>query len=77
MTPHRFLLDIHQEFVDDVRAAEVPRAEIAQRAWFNHVFAYHPELHHISIASGKENFGRCTDCARLEEKITAARKKGE
>ena len=43
-TPHRYLLDIHQEFLEDLHAAEVPANEICRRAWFSHVFAYHLEL---------------------------------
>ena len=77
MTPHRFICDIHQEYVEDMRAAEIPQSERCGRWWFGHVFTYHPELSHITIASGKENFGRCTTCADLEQKIKDARKTGD
>lgn len=76
MTPFRYLVDIHQEFVEDLRAAGIAEEDICARAWFSHIFAYHPELRHVTIASGKENFGRCTTCAGLEQKIADARKKG-
>ena len=77
MTPHRYMVDIHAEFTEDLRAAEVPDEQICARAWFAHVFAYHPELKHVTIASGKENFGRCTLCAQYEEEIKKARASGK
>eukprot|EP00965_Chrysotila_dentata_P095825 3167389-Pleurochrysis_carterae.AAC.1 len=37
------------------------------------MFRVAPELKGIGIASGKENFGRCTVCGDLEEAIRKAR----
>ena len=76
MTPHRYLVDIYSEFIEDLRAADIVDSQICTRAWFCHLFAYHPELRHITIASGKENFGRCDECSKHEQKIADARKQG-
>ena len=75
-TPHRFLVDIYSEFVEDLTAAEVPVSEICKRQWFCYVWHGNPELlvAHITIASGKENFGRCTKCQESEERIGKARR---
>ena len=59
-----------------MRAADIDDSQICTRAWFCHLFAYHPELRHITIASGKENFGRCDECSKHEQKIADARKQG-
>ena len=74
MTPHRFLIDIYTEFVEDMVAAHIPAAEQCTRQWFCHLWNFHPELSHITIASGKENFGRCTKCQEAEERLQKARK---
>ena len=76
MTPHRYLIDIYNEFREDLQAAEVPPSEVCKRAWFCHVWNHHPELRHITIATGKENFGRCTVCQDCEDRINKARKSG-
>eukprot|EP00965_Chrysotila_dentata_P016084 533033-Pleurochrysis_carterae.AAC.1 len=35
-----------------------------------------PELGHIAISSGKENFGRCTVCGDIEFALRKARQSG-
>ena len=74
MTPHRFLIDIYTECVEDMIAANIPAEEQCTRQWFCHLWNYHPQLSHITIASGKENFGRCTKCQEAEERLGKARK---
>eukprot|EP00965_Chrysotila_dentata_P146348 4832796-Pleurochrysis_carterae.AAC.1 len=48
----------------------------ASRVWFSKIFRTHPDLEHITVASGKENFGRCTVCSSLQEEIRRAQKSG-
>ena len=74
MTPHRFLIDIYNEFVEDLTAAGIGEQEVCTRQWFCYIWNYHPQLSHVTIASGKENFGRCTKCQEAEERIGKARK---
>ena len=74
MTPHRFLVDIYMEFSEDMVAAGIPAMEHCTRQWFCHLWNFHPQLSHITIASGKENFGRCTNCQEAEERLGKARK---
>eukprot|EP00965_Chrysotila_dentata_P083804 2766211-Pleurochrysis_carterae.AAC.3 len=47
--------------------------QLVSRAWFQHVFREAPALSKITIASGKESFGRCTTCGNLEEAVKKAR----
>ena len=63
-----------QEFKDDMAAANVPACEMCSPDWFAKVFRKNSHLAHITIASGKQNFGRCRTCVMLEQKITSARK---
>eukprot|EP00965_Chrysotila_dentata_P189923 6173596-Pleurochrysis_carterae.AAC.1 len=62
----------YQEYSDDLKAAGA-ESEIVSRTWFGHIFRVSPKLADIGIASGKENFGRCTICGDLEETIRKAR----
>eukprot|EP00965_Chrysotila_dentata_P119702 3957455-Pleurochrysis_carterae.AAC.1 len=41
---------------------------------FLKTFKTDPRLRDISIASGKENFGRCNECAELNHNVKTARK---
>eukprot|EP00965_Chrysotila_dentata_P204748 6182521-Pleurochrysis_carterae.AAC.1 len=50
---------------------------IVSPTWFGHIFRVARELSHIAIASGKENFGRCTLCGDLECALRAARQRGD
>eukprot|EP00965_Chrysotila_dentata_P031185 1037958-Pleurochrysis_carterae.AAC.1 len=59
-------------YVKDCRAEGVPDDEIAQYNWFVKIFKEAPELRKVTIASGKENFGRCATCFRLEAEIKNA-----
>eukprot|EP00965_Chrysotila_dentata_P193050 6175512-Pleurochrysis_carterae.AAC.1 len=60
-----------------MRAANTPESQIYSAVWFGHVFRTSPRLDHITIASGKENFGRCTTCGNLEAALHAARCDGD
>eukprot|EP00965_Chrysotila_dentata_P141807 4687259-Pleurochrysis_carterae.AAC.1 len=75
LTPHRFLRDIYEEYANDMKAAGAAD-HIESPTRFSHIFRVSPELCHIAIASGKENFGRCTVCGDLECALRAARKTG-
>ena len=46
-------------------------------AWFCNVFRKDPRLSHITIASGKENFGRCSECSRFSDELKQAIKAGD
>eukprot|EP00965_Chrysotila_dentata_P011509 376733-Pleurochrysis_carterae.AAC.1 len=65
-----------QEFVTDQLAAGRMTATITSRVWFSKTFRTHPDLEHTTVASGKENFGRCTVCSSLQEAIRQAQKSG-
>eukprot|EP00965_Chrysotila_dentata_P060699 2010999-Pleurochrysis_carterae.AAC.1 len=67
---------LSQEYADDMKAAGAAD-HIVSPTWFGHIFRVAPELCHIAIASGKENFGRCTVCGDLEFALRAARKAGD
>ena len=67
-----------QEFIKDLKSSsDVRAAEIPSEDWFRKVFRTAPELQHIQIASGKENFGRCSTCTRLAHALSKARKSGK
>eukprot|EP00965_Chrysotila_dentata_P103078 3403329-Pleurochrysis_carterae.AAC.1 len=68
--------DLLLEYAADMAAAG-SADNIASPTWFGHVFRVAPELAHIVIASGKENFGRCTKCGDLEFALREARKRGD
>lgn len=48
--------------MDDLRAAGVAEKEICSRDWFGKLLRNESLLSHVTIASGKENFGKCDDC---------------
>ena len=54
-----------------------PANEICGKDWFMHMFKTAPELQHILVSSGKENFGRCTECFKLEQAVKEARATGD
>eukprot|EP00965_Chrysotila_dentata_P254658 6211951-Pleurochrysis_carterae.AAC.2 len=76
LTPFRYMKDIYEEYADDLIAAG-QGDDVFSRTRFNHIFRTSPDLANIGIASGKENFGRCTVCGDLEEAIKSARKSGD
>eukprot|EP00965_Chrysotila_dentata_P101244 3343115-Pleurochrysis_carterae.AAC.1 len=77
LTIYTLLLRV-QEFVAAVHAStDVPASEIASEDWFRKVFRTAPELQHIEIACGIENFGRCSTCTRLAHAIDKACKSGK
>eukprot|EP00965_Chrysotila_dentata_P233263 6199493-Pleurochrysis_carterae.AAC.1 len=69
-------LQFAPEYADDLSTAKEADL-LVSRTWFNHLFRVAPELSTIGIASGKENFGRCTTCGNLEEAIRSARARGD
>lgn len=56
-----------------MQTKRVPANEIVGKDWFSRIFKREPELADIVIASGKENFGRCTKCTELENDLRAER----
>eukprot|EP00965_Chrysotila_dentata_P232016 6198715-Pleurochrysis_carterae.AAC.1 len=66
-----------QEFVEDMRAAGAGCLRICTEVWSGEIFRTEPSLAHITIASGKKNFGRCTICGNLEAAIKIARNAGD
>eukprot|EP00965_Chrysotila_dentata_P128988 4264022-Pleurochrysis_carterae.AAC.2 len=50
---------------------------ICCEAWFGHVFRTNARLAHVTIASGKKSFERCTTVGNLETAIKAARRDGD
>ena len=60
-----------------MRAKRIPESQICGIDWFRYTFRTNVALADIDIASGKENFGRCSLCHELEEAIKAARRSGD
>eukprot|EP00965_Chrysotila_dentata_P077449 2556503-Pleurochrysis_carterae.AAC.1 len=79
MTPHHSILPFacSQDFCKDCRSEGVPKMEICEENWFRRIFKEAPELCNITIASGKENFGRCSTFFRLEAEIKQAKASGD
>eukprot|EP00965_Chrysotila_dentata_P095224 3147535-Pleurochrysis_carterae.AAC.1 len=61
-----------QEYLEDLKASGSAEYAVSP-TWFAHVFRCAPELSKIGLATGKENFGRCSIWGDLEEAIRKAR----
>eukprot|EP00965_Chrysotila_dentata_P066070 2187305-Pleurochrysis_carterae.AAC.1 len=57
--------------------AGIPDREVCKKDWFTFVFKADPRLADITIASGKENFGRCSTCSTFDVEIKVAQKAGD
>ena len=71
VTPCRRQEAIYAEFAADMIAAGCQEG-MCKCKWFWHVFRTAPELRHILISSLKRNFGRCSECVRLEAAVETA-----
>ena len=73
ITPCRHKSEIYDEYVQDLTAAGKKHL-IFHSTTFLRLYRNAPELDHVGISALKANFGRCSQCARLEEMIQRALK---
>ena len=65
-----------QEYKEDMSAAGLSECTCSM-AWFCHVFRTDQRVAHITVASGKENFGRCSECSAFADDLRVAIRNGD